>query len=334
MNKKEFYVYQWTRLDTNEVFYVGKGKGRRMYARNTGRNMYFKNIVAKVDCAVVVIKGDLTEEEAFYYETKYIYYYRDFLGFNLVNMTDGGEGNCGFKPSRESIRKGKISRTGIDVDDYKEDIVRFYVEEGWTAQKIAEKYNVTKRPILDLLKRNNVETRDSTEYTKKLTGQNRYNAKFISVKNVEGELVGVFDCIVSTFAWLKSFNKFTSKKIIRKSLSNNQYSNGLLFEEQTEDFYNENVNKISNKIDINYLNQFDQDRTIVEVYKNGGELLYTYGYIDDCCEWLIKEKKLHSKISSAKKAIGRYQKDVNIKYKYFYKRYNPSEYFLKYNKII
>ena len=28
--KNEYYVYEWIRLDTNEPFYVGKGKGNRI----------------------------------------------------------------------------------------------------------------------------------------------------------------------------------------------------------------------------------------------------------------------------------------------------------------
>ena len=28
-NKNDFYVYEWFNIDTNEVFYVGKGRGKR-----------------------------------------------------------------------------------------------------------------------------------------------------------------------------------------------------------------------------------------------------------------------------------------------------------------
>ena len=36
MNKK-FYVYEWYNIDTNEVFYVGKGCGNR-YKTTSRRN--------------------------------------------------------------------------------------------------------------------------------------------------------------------------------------------------------------------------------------------------------------------------------------------------------
>lgn len=29
MERKKFYVYEWYNIDTNEVFYVGKGCGNR-----------------------------------------------------------------------------------------------------------------------------------------------------------------------------------------------------------------------------------------------------------------------------------------------------------------
>ena len=37
----EYYVYEWIRLDTNEPFYVGKGKGNRCY--KTNRTLASKN---------------------------------------------------------------------------------------------------------------------------------------------------------------------------------------------------------------------------------------------------------------------------------------------------
>lgn len=44
-----FYVYEWYNIDTNEIFYVGKGCGER-YKQATKRNKlfqenYFKNII-------------------------------------------------------------------------------------------------------------------------------------------------------------------------------------------------------------------------------------------------------------------------------------------------
>lgn len=112
-NDKVFYVYEWIRLDTNEPFYVGKGKGDRWRCKQ--RSEWFLRIMKKTDVAVCIIADELTEQEAFEVEAYCIWYYRDVLGYELVNFTDGGEGMSGYKHSEESkllmsaAKKGKPS---------------------------------------------------------------------------------------------------------------------------------------------------------------------------------------------------------------------------------
>ena len=90
--EKIYYVYEWIRLDTNEPFYVEKGKGNRMYSFNRGNNRYFYNIVAKTQVAVCILEQYLTEEEAYQIECYYINKYKYEIGYNLTNVSDGGEG--------------------------------------------------------------------------------------------------------------------------------------------------------------------------------------------------------------------------------------------------
>lgn len=103
--KHNFYVYAYYRLDTNEIFYIGKGHDGRCY-NIQNRNNYFKNICNKVDVAVVILIDGLTEDEAFKYEVEAIqtlvfdYGYSIEIEGNrskekechLVNQTWGGEG--------------------------------------------------------------------------------------------------------------------------------------------------------------------------------------------------------------------------------------------------
>lgn len=113
----EFYVYEWIRLDTNEPFYVGKGKGRR-WCTTKRDNTYFNNIVNEVPVAVFILESNLDEKTAFEYEIFYINKYKD-MGFNLTNIQDGGEhppvlkgeNNPMYGRKRTKEEKEKISKT-------------------------------------------------------------------------------------------------------------------------------------------------------------------------------------------------------------------------------
>lgn len=93
----DYYVYEWIRLDTNEPFYVGKGKGNRCYKLTRGNNQHFNNIVKSIPVAVNILHDSLDEETAFGLECYYIWLYRDIIGYDMTNMNDGGEGQtlCG-----------------------------------------------------------------------------------------------------------------------------------------------------------------------------------------------------------------------------------------------
>lgn len=95
--KREYYVYEWIRLDTNEPFYIGKGKGDRWRRLKRDGNIHFNRIVSKIPVAVNILEDNLDEATAFEYEIFYINEYREY-GYNLVNITDGGEG--AYNPNR------------------------------------------------------------------------------------------------------------------------------------------------------------------------------------------------------------------------------------------
>ena len=92
-----YYVYEWIRLDTNEPFYVGKGKDDRWKELTRGKNEHFNNIVKNIPCVVNILHENLEEKVAYHLEVWYIREYRDVIGYKLVNITDGGEGQslCG-----------------------------------------------------------------------------------------------------------------------------------------------------------------------------------------------------------------------------------------------
>lgn len=89
--RKDFYVYEWYNKDTNEVFYVGKGKKNR-WKSTKDRNQYFKNYYNKHNCDVRKVKINLMENEAFALEKELIGKYRE-VNQAKCNLTDGGEGS-------------------------------------------------------------------------------------------------------------------------------------------------------------------------------------------------------------------------------------------------
>ena len=94
-----FYIYQHRKADTNEIFYVGKGKNTRLN-QSRGRNEYWHRVVAKHGFIAEYIAQNLSEELAFLAEMEAIDAYKK-RDIQLVNATDGGEGTSGYKHTEE-----------------------------------------------------------------------------------------------------------------------------------------------------------------------------------------------------------------------------------------
>lgn len=101
----DFYVYEHWRPDTNQCFYVGKGRGNRSH-RFKNRNKYWQCVVGKLrrndaEVEVRLVFVGLTNEEAATKEVERIAYWRS-LGVVLTNATDGGDGSKGYKHTKEA----------------------------------------------------------------------------------------------------------------------------------------------------------------------------------------------------------------------------------------
>lgn len=121
-----FYVYQLRVEDVDLPFYLGKGVGDRAkshtyncslksdsnrHKSNTIKKAYRENKIVLVE----ILESDQTEIDAFTYEKFYIALYgrRDLGTGCLTNLTDGGEGMSGYKPTveqREAISKRNRGR--------------------------------------------------------------------------------------------------------------------------------------------------------------------------------------------------------------------------------
>jgi hypothetical protein len=118
IEERNSYVYFHINPLKNEIFYVGKGTKRpnrindynRMYSKRM-RSNFWKYTVSKYGFITNISDDNLTEKEAHDLEIFYIKKIgrRDLGLGTLVNLTDGGEGMCGYVMSDEV--KGKISNS-------------------------------------------------------------------------------------------------------------------------------------------------------------------------------------------------------------------------------
>lgn len=103
----EFYTYVHRRNDTGEVFYVGKGSGKRAYDKSA-RSEYWKRIAAKHGVTVDIVDRFETEQKSFKSEIALIHLF-SVSGLRLINMTQGGEGCRGAKRSEETKLKMSLA---------------------------------------------------------------------------------------------------------------------------------------------------------------------------------------------------------------------------------
>lgn len=92
-----FYVYLHRKATTGEVFYVGKGAGRRAW-EGRSRSPGWRNTASKHGLIVEIVQDGLQEWYAHELECELIALHgrRDLGHGPLVNLTDGGDGVFGF----------------------------------------------------------------------------------------------------------------------------------------------------------------------------------------------------------------------------------------------
>jgi hypothetical protein len=118
------YVYTYTRLDKNEIFYVGIGSDTKYKrAKNLSlRTDYFKKIINKSKHKLDIVFDNLSWEEACQKEIELIALYgrKDLKTGSLVNFTDGGEGRKGSQnritPTYQIDLQGNIIKEWVNIE--------------------------------------------------------------------------------------------------------------------------------------------------------------------------------------------------------------------------
>jgi len=112
-SKNKFYIYFHINPMKNEIFYVGKGCGKRAYDKHS-RSIFWHNTINKYGYIIDITETGLSNEEAMIREVFYIKKIgRRDLGLGpLVNMTFGGEGTIGKIWSAETRLKISLNQKG------------------------------------------------------------------------------------------------------------------------------------------------------------------------------------------------------------------------------
>lgn len=233
-----YYVYEWVRLDNNEPFYVGKGKNNRWRTKSS-RNNHFLNIVNSIPCAVILLHENLTSDEACDLECYYIEHYKYAIGYDLVNITDGGEGVSGFKPNEDKLKKMRTIYHGFDIEDNYDEILKMY-NDMVPLNKIGKVFGVSKVVIVKMLKRHGITIRTQGE-TKKISQIDKIRTDSTCIKIIKNNIYYYFPTITRASVWMFE-NKYSKsekggKKIIYNNIKkNNKYKDIEIYNISQDEF--------------------------------------------------------------------------------------------------
>lgn len=141
-----YYVYLHKKLN-GEVFYIGKGKGKRAYSKHN-RNPYWENVVKKHGFVAEIVLADLQEWYAFELEKDLISYYGlKSEGGTLVNIVPGGGGNGNYifnEEDRKLISQKNSGNGNGRADKSIYNFIRIHDGETFTGtrQSFTDKYKI------------------------------------------------------------------------------------------------------------------------------------------------------------------------------------------------
>ena len=260
-----YYVYEHIRLDKMEPFYIGKGKGERVY--DLYRNDHHDAITDKYGHAVVIIADNLTEEEAYWLERDTIEDYVFNLGYgidikghsdynhelpHLTNMDWGGiGGKSGVQHSEETKRKMSEAKSKMSEE---------------TKIKMSEAHKGEKNPMFGKNAFANKTTEEMEEIRRKMGEKSKGKNPYANKTAEEMEIIAN-----------KKSNSMKGKMVGEKNpmFGKNPFANKTT--EEMEEISKKKIEKLSKKVMcITTGETFD---CIKDAEKN-----YSCSHISECCK--------------------------------------------------
>lgn len=173
-----YRIYALKLKDSNEIRYVGRTSesleirlskhklNAKVDKKKTHRHYWILKNYDNIE--IIIIEDNIpTFEESCEKEIQYIREYREI--YNLVNMTDGGDGGCpGYKHTEEAKKKISEANKGKKVSEKTKELLRNRVISEETKRKLSESSKKTTKGELNPMY--GKKRPDTIELNKKRTG--------------------------------------------------------------------------------------------------------------------------------------------------------------------
>lgn len=314
------FIYSLCDPITEEVRYIGKTDQylkQRLYShiqesksdKRSHKISWIKSLLSKGLKPLIKIVDEVPQDEWKYWECYYIELYKS-RGYNLTNLTDGGQGGSGYKhteESRERMRQSKLgqklseehkNKISISIkeksletpnynrsgDNLKQPIDRdllyqLYIKENLSMPKIAKKLNCSEKKVWDNIKNYEIK-KDKTIWKKQCASQ---PTKIVLQYDLSGNLIKEWDSAISVYKNLKI-------KPERCCQGRMKTCHGFIWRYK-DSWFDLGLDKLDRST-LRAVSQYSKDGVLLNEFKSIKEASVTCsvndGNIGDCCVGRLK----------------------------------------------